>query len=273
MHYITIDLNNWFKKMHSIMKSTQLFSDRLPCTFYPNYFRGISYGLMLIVCCKCNYFENPQSANFHKQEKLAISGDPDAQNWIGNRYSNGDFGITQNLPLAYEWCKKAAEHNMPDAQYSLAVMYLYGSGINKDFSMAVNWFKRCANNGYGKWQTDAQAQLALIYLKGVDVKKDMPESLKWSTKAAIQGHPEACYALAMWHLRPRHTAEDQYIAKSLLEYAASKGIPEAQYTLAIYLWRGKYIEHDLNAAKGWAEKAAAQNYSKAISLLETMPRN
>ena len=216
----------------------------------------------------CNFYQSPEKKEFTRQEKLAIKGNPDAQNWIGNRYANGDYGVEKNQTQALFWTQKAADQGVPDAQYTMGVFYGNGSGVTQDYKNAFNWYKRCANNGSGYWQAKAQLSLGLMYLEGKGVKPNRGASYEWCTKAALQGEPAACFYVASWHTRAGHTSEDQHIAKALLELSASKGFADAQYWLALYLWDGTFIEHDQQASEKWLRKAAEQNHVGAKQLLK-----
>ena len=88
-------------------------------------------------------------ANFHEAlkwfRKAAAQGDPDAQNALGQMYSDGE-GVRQDCAEAAKWFRLAAEH-MPDlggagqGRNNLGLLYLRGDGVPKDYVQAYMWFK------------------------------------------------------------------------------------------------------------------------------------
>ena len=54
------------------------------------------------------------------------------------------------------------------SQYSLALSYLYGDGVEQDTSEAALWFTRAAEQGY----TRAQVHLGSMYHTGDGVEQD-----------------------------------------------------------------------------------------------------
>ncbi|MBR5893847.1 MAG: sel1 repeat family protein, partial [Bacteroidaceae bacterium] len=75
------------------------------------------------------------------------------------------------------------------AQCNLGYCYGTGSGVEKDPTEAVKWYRKAAEQG----QVNAQYNLGLCYEIGV--AKDLAEAVKWYRKAAEQGHADAKAAL------------------------------------------------------------------------------
>ena len=84
-----------------------------------------------------------------------------------------------------------AENNDPEAQFYLGLMYYFGREVAKNYSEAVKWCRKSAEQGY----TDAQCLLGGMYLNGEGVKQDKTEAVKWFKKAAMQGYAPAQDAL------------------------------------------------------------------------------
>jgi TPR repeat protein len=77
-------------------------------------------------------------------------------------------------------------------QYNLGV--LYGQlGTSKDDAQALFWYEKAAAQGYA----DAQANLALMYIQGNGVPKDYSIAAEYLSKAAEQGHAGAQHNLKM----------------------------------------------------------------------------
>ena len=93
---------------------------------------------------------------------LAEAGDAKAQNLLGLMYEFGpEFGggIKKDEAKAAKWYRRAAEAENPVAQYNLAVLYVEGRGVTRDFHLAYMWFSISANLGVERAAED-RASLA-----------------------------------------------------------------------------------------------------------------
>ncbi|KAF9416575.1 hypothetical protein BGZ94_010190, partial [Podila epigama] len=88
------------------------------------------------------------------------------------------------------------------ALYELGMSYLKGWGVNKDKTVAFNYFKIAADLG----DPDSQNETALCYYEGIGVQKDMYQSAKYYRLAAAQG---STYYGNSWIWKPKY---DQYCA-------------------------------------------------------------
>ena len=86
---------------------------------------------------------------------------------------------------------KKAEAGDAEAQNTLGMSYLMGSGITQDPKKALTWFKKSAEQG----NAGAQCSLAACYLSGIGAEIDEEKAVKWYTKAAKQGNEDAKEAL------------------------------------------------------------------------------
>ena len=66
-----------------------------------------------------------------------------------------------------------------------------GSGVNKDLSQGIKWFRNAADQGY----YTAQFSLGNIYLNGDGVARDETKAVEYFRKAAAQGFEPAITAL------------------------------------------------------------------------------
>ena len=53
-----------------------------------------------------------------------------------------------NKAKAIEWWKKAAEQGYADAQFSLGVYYITGTGVPADITKGVAWLRKAATQGH-----------------------------------------------------------------------------------------------------------------------------
>lgn len=112
-------------------------------------------------------------------EDLAEKGDILAQNNLGVMYLVGS-GTEKNLDKALYWFVKAAEGGRASAMVNIGAMYLKGNGVEADPKAAAEWFQKAAdmNDQAGLYN------LALLYLGGTGVEKDLVKAFEYAKKAA-----------------------------------------------------------------------------------------
>ena len=66
-------------------------------------------------------------------------------------------------------------------------MYANGTGVAKDNTKAMEWFRKAAEQGHAF----AQYDLGFMYANGIDVPTDNAKAMEWLRKAADQGHNDA----------------------------------------------------------------------------------
>jgi TPR repeat protein len=82
-----------------------------------------------------------------------------------------------------EW-QPLADSGSPDAQYNIALLYVDGKGVARNYEEAVKWFERAANQGHVK----AQHNLGAMYAVGEGVKRDYVQAYKWMSVCAAKGN-------------------------------------------------------------------------------------
>lgn len=86
-------------------------------------------------------------------------------------------------PLNLEDVRKRAELGDPYEQVALATRYATGEDVPQDYSMAVRWFTRAAEQGH----VGAQDALGTYYWVGRGVPKDVTRAYFWSVLARAAG--------------------------------------------------------------------------------------
>ena len=71
----------------------------------------------------------------------AKAGDAKAQTYVGEMFEQG-LGTTPDFAMAVNWYRKAAEQGYDRAQMNLGSMYERGLGVEKDELAALNWFRK-----------------------------------------------------------------------------------------------------------------------------------
>ena len=60
------------------------------------------------------------------------------------------LGARQNYTEAIRWYRKAAEQGVVKAQYNVGVAYEMGRGVAKDHAQAVMWYRKAAGQGHAR---------------------------------------------------------------------------------------------------------------------------
>mmetsp|Transcript_5952 Transcript_5952/g.9158 ORF Transcript_5952/g.9158 Transcript_5952/m.9158 type:complete len:375 (-) Transcript_5952:27-1151(-) len=143
----------------------------------------------------------------------------------------------------------SANMSNPVAQHRLGLLYLHGSKLPQNDSMAINWLRKSANQGY----TPAQCTLGVCYERGRGVTRCDPTAESWFLKAAEQGDSEAMYNLGI-----RYLVIDGVIAAQWFQRAAKLGHIRAQHNLATLFEMGFGVAKDAMAAAVYFRMAAEQ---------------
>ena len=73
----------------------------------------------------------------------------------------------QNFKAALKPLQVAAENNISNAQYNLALMYYQGDGVKQDIKKSAEWLEKAAKNGHER----AIANIGRIYMQLMDFNK------------------------------------------------------------------------------------------------------
>jgi TPR repeat protein len=121
---------------------------------------------------------------------------------LGSYYQNGIPGSVNADPgRARRYFSYAASYfGDPDAQFSLATMFLGGQGGDKSARQAARWFKLAARKGH----VSAQAEFGRMLYEGIGVDRRPVEGLMWLSIARlarpgdplIQARHEAAFSTA-----------------------------------------------------------------------------
>ncbi len=178
-------------------------------------------------------------------EKAVEQNYPPAQYELAEIYRNGLWGVAKDPEKALEFLIKAASLN-PDstfpykkgyapAQHNLATMYAIGNGVERNFSEALKWFQKAAEQGIA----ESQFSLGLAYLKGDGINQNLNEAAKWYQMAAEQGFARAQNGLAEMYNDGKGVSFNPEMAWRLTFAAAQQGYAVAQAELAMNFAKGQ----------------------------------
>ena len=161
--------------------------------------------------------------------QLAMKGDPEAQNRLGDMSYEGTE-IAKDNAEAVLWYRKAAEQGYAEAQKNLGWMYCYGEGVPQNDAEALFWYRKAAEQGYA----EAQYSLSLMYLGGKGVPQNDEEAAAWCRKAAEQGHADACFNLRWMYRNGKAVPEVSEKHRSQSVFKSDQAQNIIQYLRDIY---------------------------------------
>lgn len=175
--------------------------------------------------------------------KKAMEGDAVAQNDLASCYYSGK-GIEQNYTEAVKWYRKAAEQEYSWAQNNLANCYYNGEGVKQDYTEAVKWYRKAAELG-NSW---GQYNLGGCYYYGEGVEQSYEKAVKWYYKAVEQKNEDALNDLGCCYFHGKGVDQDYEEAVRLFQKAAEKGNIEAQKNLGICYFNGYGVKRKYGLA-------------------------
>ena len=184
---------------------------------------------------------------------LALQGDAAAQTLIAEIYSRG-LGVRQDLVKAMEWYGKAAERDVPEAQFELAMLLLDGGDEFGDPERAYALMQQAADAG----NPMAQFNFAQMVNSRRPTREGMETAVAYFEKAALAGLADAQYAMAQAYREGvGGKPVDLAAARRWLQLAARQNHDTAQIELGTWLVEGVGGERDLEAGFAWLRQAAA----------------
>ena len=122
--------------------------------------------------------------DLNQLDAIYRNGKAEDQFKYGQMYEEGN-GIDRDYTKALNWYHRAADQNHPEAQYKLGVIYANGLGTEQNVDRARSWLIAAATQGHGKAQNIYDSLALSADLK---TKTNFVELFKWHTKATEQGN-------------------------------------------------------------------------------------
>ena len=160
----------------------------------------------------------------------------------------------------YDWYKKAAQDNYPDAIFKVGECWEKGIGTVVDKRTALDWYEKAAEEKH----LGAMLKLAVHY----EDEKKMKKAVKWYEKAAYAGDSDAMVKAGMFYMQGVGVKRDTFKAAAFFELAAKEGNVEGQYRLGSCYEYGMGVVKNLDTAMEWYRKAAEQGHETSKSLLK-----
>jgi len=117
---------------------------------------------------------------------------------VGEIYERGSEGVERDINEAIRWYNKGVFlGDDPLAHVGIGRVYCNGTGVDRDYSVALVHFKRAAEYG----QPEANLYLGNMYFEGIGVKRDTLRAEGYYHVAASAGYPIAYGYLARLAIR------------------------------------------------------------------------
>ena len=129
-------------------------------------------------------------------------------------------GVAQDKSMAMNWYRKAAEQGNINVQYNIGVLYEQGKGgLHQSDALAVEWYRKAAEQGHA----NAQNNLGFMHKQGkCGLHQSDALAVEWYRKSAEQGVARNYPAAMKWY-----------------QMAADQGYADAQYNLRLMYKQGK----------------------------------
>jgi TPR repeat protein len=199
-----------------------------------------------------------------------------------------EFTVIGEVFYWVEIAKKEALLGIPEAQAELGYAYYKGYGVEQDYNLAKEWFKKSAGQGNSK----AQNYLGLIYYKqGININKReynnknlldiCAESINdlyirmakyWLEKSAEQHNSDAEFNLGIIYYEASKLEKNCKKAFQLFEKSALQGNSDAQFYLAKMYQYGDWGKPDIEKSKYWYLKAIESDENILAKVIKTCLR-
>lgn len=198
----------------------------------------------------------------------AEAGYAPAQLRLGKRYLNG-LGVVQDMSAAYGWLKRANDQGDTDAMVALGELSENGQGVPVDLALAKQFYEAAATRG----NAAGQYHMANLY-KGTSgvVPQDLVKAREWLSRAAQQQDAVSQYDLAQMQSNGDGGPRDLAAALKNYRGAAMQGLPEAQFALGDWYENGVLVDPNPLEAMFWYSLAEKYGAGKREFLSRVMTR-
>ena len=203
--------------------------------------------------------------SYAPDENMAELNNTDAHNNLAIMYLYG-HGVEVTYWKAFRHFRYSAANGNPKGQVGLGNMYRHGWGTLRNSSTAFDWYRKAAAHG----DADAMNNLGYMYVSGFGKLMSAETALYWYERAAAQNHPVAQYNLGALYAEGRGVERDLEKCAEWLTKSAHQGLATAQFNLGNMYYLGKGVDKDWDKAKMWYGLARNQGHRMAEQFLERL---
>lgn len=140
----------------------------------------------LVLSVSTAFASNYDAGIFEFQQKLANSGNPQAQYKLADMYENGR-GASKDILKAKEWYKKSAANNYKPAKHRLTYIDVKAGGFKASHKP---WLKDLSADAK-KGEVEAMYLLGEMNENGTGIKKNLKQAKAYYKAASIKGSVDA----------------------------------------------------------------------------------
>ncbi|MEG3604885.1 MAG: tetratricopeptide repeat protein, partial [Verrucomicrobiota bacterium] len=182
---------------------------------------------------------------------------------LGMAYYNGDR-VSKDPLKASQWLRIAERQNFSEAQYTLGLLLLEGSGgIEKNTSEGLSLLRKAASQEH---------QLAILYLKKREgtggTMAIKPQASNDATRKTYATDDRSTLERARQHYTGVGKTKDYETAYRLFLPLAQGGNSEAARFVGLMKLTGKGTARDTKSARQWLSIAAQKGDQVALRLLD-----
>jgi hypothetical protein len=162
--------------------------------------------------------------------------------------------------------RQLGDRGSTPAMMFLARLYTNGTGVTRDPSEAVSWYKKAALAG----STNGMLLYGDALASGTGTVKDLAEAQRWVRKSADAGNVAALFRLGRMYRDGEGMTRDPLEAVNLFKKAAESNYAPAMVAVGIMFEGGNGLEADNFQAVQWYKKAADTGDADGMAALGTM---
>ncbi|MBS0290606.1 MAG: sel1 repeat family protein [Proteobacteria bacterium] len=237
----------------------------------------------LALCLPAATQNNPQAqyvmGMLYKRGKAVKRSQAQAMQWLNSSADNGyaaaqlKFGKmicseqTPDYGKAFGYFLRAAQQNLNEAQFLVALCYQNGLGVTKNPQQALTWYNKAISNGLQAPDIPLNQNAKRLKVAAKNsIINPSPERFALLKSAADQGEALAQFAVAMYYLTGGVTAQDDAAALNYLQKAAEQGNSDAKSYLAWMHIMGLGTPQNLQEAIYWFASNYNTSEQKPISI-------
>lgn len=189
-------------------------------------------------------------------EKAATLWNIDARNYIIE-----NVGTVNSKPLSncvrVSWFTKAAEYGSAQAQHNVGLLYLYGTGVERNGNTAMKYFIQAAKQNY----LDSIYQIGWMYTEGIGIKRNYTKGREWYNRAITNGHIISMCCMGEIYQYGRGVRKDLSRAIQCYSQASELGSIQADFLIGT-VYYGNGALHDYKKAFEYFYNISEKNSSE-----------
>ena len=170
-----------------------------------------------------------------------------------------EYLAQKDYSLAMTWFRKAADQGSAAAQTNVGWLYQNGWGVKQDYAEAAIWYRKAAEKG----DAAAQGNLGWLYRKGYGVQTDYVEAMVWFRRSADQNNAQAKANIGWLYEKGLGVKQDYAKAMAWFRKAAEQDNADAQDGIGRLYQNGWGVKQNYAEAAMWYRKAAEKGNAAA----------